>query len=233
MDDAYELAPARRRDDSAMHMPTTSGPGADAEPSVKPSWAKKFEEEKSGNKPERLRGRVVRWNVKGGWGFIHRSDGLGDIFAHQRSLHKTGFRSCADGEEVEFEVEVAASTGKLEAVRVTGPGGAEVIGTERRRRAGGSDSGSDAEEEEKPQPARPEAAAPAAPKPPSRPPTAFVPRGLKRPATGGGGRSIPLPKAKAPKPAETATQSLSLADAAAADVAAAAAAAAREGDGSI
>ncbi|EOD26450.1 hypothetical protein EMIHUDRAFT_205489 [Emiliania huxleyi CCMP1516] len=188
MDDAYELAPARRRDDSAMHMPTTSGPGADAEPSVKPSWAKKFEEEKSGNKPERLRGRVVRWNVKGGWGFIHRSDGLGDIFAHQRSLHKTGFRSCADGEEVEFEVEVAASTGKLEA-----------------------------EEEEKPKPAPAEAAAPAAPKPPSRPPTAFVPRGLKRPATGGGGRSIPLPKAKAPKPAETATQSLSLADAAAAD----------------
>merc|ERR1712087_97572 len=64
-----------------------------------------------------------------GFGFIE-SEGK-DYFVHFTGIDGTGFRSLGDGEEVEFDIEVEASSGKERAVRVTGPGGAPVKGSQR------------------------------------------------------------------------------------------------------
>jgi len=182
----------------------------------KPSWAHNYDKEQAAA-ARRLKGTVVKWNAKAGWGFITRADGLGDIFVHQRSVKRTGFRSLLEGETVEFEVQAGSGAGKLEAVHVTGPGGAEVVGQPEPER--GQDD-SDSDTEGKPRKSRAKADAPAPPIPPpvtSKASTAFMPRNLKRPGapSSGGARSIPLPKPKAMKPA-------ALSDVTAADVAAAA-----------
>lgn len=47
---------------------------------------------------------TVKWfNESKGYGFISRSSG-DDIFVHFSSIEGTGFRTLAEGEEVEFEV---------------------------------------------------------------------------------------------------------------------------------
>lgn len=181
----------------------------------KPSWAHNYEKEQAAA-ARQLKGTVVKWNVAAGWGFITRADGLGDIFVHQRHVKKKGFRSLLEGEAVEFEVQAGTGAGKLEAVHVTGPAGAEVIGQpEPDRRKDDSDS----DTEGKPRKSRTKGDEPTAPPPPSvtsKASTAFMPRNLKRPgAPSGGGRSIPLPKAKAMK-------ATALSDVTAAQVAAAA-----------
>eukprot|EP00967_Tisochrysis_lutea_P002784 scaffold3372_cov29-Tisochrysis_lutea.AAC.1 len=193
-DDAYEIVASRPREE-AVTMPMV--PSLPDEEEAKPSWACQYEKERSAAQ-RRLKGTVAKWDAKG-WGFITRADGMGDIFVHQRSLNKSGFRSLLVGESVEFEAQAGNVAGKLEAVNVTGPGGAEVIGqpssSDDRRR---NESDSDSEEVPKPKhEAEPE-------KPPitSRKTTSFMPRNLKRPNAVPAGRSIPLPKAKMSKTAE-------------------------------
>ncbi|CAJ1437560.1 unnamed protein product [Effrenium voratum] len=57
-----------------------------------------------------------------------------DFFVHYSNIESGGgFRSLADGEEVEFDVEEDAKNGKKYCVRVTGIGGAPVRGTSRPR----------------------------------------------------------------------------------------------------
>ena len=47
---------------------------------------------------------VVRWfSDAKGYGFIKRAEGP-DVFVHHTAIRATGFRSLAEGEEVEFEV---------------------------------------------------------------------------------------------------------------------------------
>ncbi len=47
---------------------------------------------------------TVKWfNDSKGYGFISQSSG-NDIFVHFSSIEGTGFRTLAEGEEVEFEV---------------------------------------------------------------------------------------------------------------------------------
>lgn len=47
---------------------------------------------------------TVKWfNDSKGYGFISQSSG-DDIFVHFSSIEGTGFRTLAEGEEVEFEV---------------------------------------------------------------------------------------------------------------------------------
>ena len=52
-------------------------------------------------------GRVKWFDEKKGFGFIERSGGP-DLFVHFRSITGTGFKTLADGQEVEFEVEEGA-----------------------------------------------------------------------------------------------------------------------------
>lgn len=52
-------------------------------------------------------GRVKWFDEKKGFGFIERAGGP-DLFVHFRSITGTGFRTLADGQEVEFEVEEGA-----------------------------------------------------------------------------------------------------------------------------
>jgi CspA family cold shock protein len=49
---------------------------------------------------------TVKWfNDDKGFGFIAPEDGSKDVFAHHTEIQSEGFRSLAEGERVEFEVE--------------------------------------------------------------------------------------------------------------------------------
>ncbi len=48
---------------------------------------------------------TVKWfNDSKGYGFITRDDTGTDVFVHYTAIQDDGFRSLAEGEEVEFEV---------------------------------------------------------------------------------------------------------------------------------
>ncbi|XP_073980265.1 protein lin-28 homolog isoform X2 [Rhodnius prolixus] len=79
---------------------------------------------------EKRRGRCKWFNVAKGWGFITPDDGGQDIFVHQSVIQMTGFRSLGDDEEVEFECKISEKG--LEATLVSGPEGADCIGSHRR-----------------------------------------------------------------------------------------------------
>ena len=48
---------------------------------------------------------TVKWfNNKKGWGFIVKEDGQ-DIFVHYSAIKGNGFRSLAEGQRVQFDIE--------------------------------------------------------------------------------------------------------------------------------
>ena len=48
---------------------------------------------------------IVKWfSDKKGFGFIEQEGG-GDIFVHHSAINMTGFKTLAEGDRVEFEVE--------------------------------------------------------------------------------------------------------------------------------
>ena len=49
-------------------------------------------------------GKVKWFNETKGFGFIERQDGP-DVFVHFRAINTPGFKTLAEGQEVEFEVE--------------------------------------------------------------------------------------------------------------------------------
>lgn len=53
---------------------------------------------------EKFQGTVKWFNDKKGYGFIEQDSG-GDIFVHHSSIIMDGFRTLAEGERVNFEVE--------------------------------------------------------------------------------------------------------------------------------
>jgi len=123
-EDAYEVSVARNRvDDAALaaHLLPTQ-PDKDEVSEGRPSWARSWEEKKR----PKLTGTCSTWNKKG-WGFIKRDDGASDVFVHQRSILQRGFRSLLEGERVEFDLGKMPD-GRIEAIKVTGPGGEKVQG---------------------------------------------------------------------------------------------------------
>jgi len=76
---------------------------------------------------ETAKGTVKWFDTIKGFGFIAPDDGSGDVFVHQTAIQMEGFRSLADGEQVEYKVETD-NNGRKKAVEVTGPDGAEVQG---------------------------------------------------------------------------------------------------------
>ncbi|XVF58044.1 hypothetical protein PTKIN_Ptkin07bG0030900 [Pterospermum kingtungense] len=84
----------------------------------------------------RMTGKVKWFNDQKGFGFITPDEGGNDLFVHLSSIRSEGFRSLADGEEVEFVIQ--ASEGRTKAVDVTGPNGSPVRGTSRSGCGGGA-----------------------------------------------------------------------------------------------
>ena len=76
-------------------------------------------------------GVVKFFNTKLGYGFVAPNQGGDDLFVHQNNINMEGFRSLADGEAVEFQIEQDPSSGKAKAVNVTGPKGAPPKGAQR------------------------------------------------------------------------------------------------------
>ena len=71
---------------------------------------------------------TVKWfDTTKGFGFVAPDNGDPDVFVHQTVIKMEGFRSLADGEAVEFEVE-EGDDGRRRATAVTGPDGADCTG---------------------------------------------------------------------------------------------------------
>lgn len=60
---------------------------------------------------ERITGTVKWFNAGKGYGFISR-DGGPDVFVHQSAIQAEGYRTLAEGQRVEFEVEQDAKGAK-------------------------------------------------------------------------------------------------------------------------
>lgn len=103
---------------------------------------------------------TIRFNSTKGYGFITPSDGTGDLFVHQTDIQAEGFRSLAEGEEVEYVAQVrprglvgtcsmnyahslpqTGNDGRMKAVQVTGPNGAAPRGAPRQGGFGGGGGG--------------------------------------------------------------------------------------------
>ena len=50
-----------------------------------------------------MKGKVKWFNESKGFGFIEQDDGK-DVFVHYSAIEGAGFRTLAEGDEVEFEV---------------------------------------------------------------------------------------------------------------------------------
>lgn len=88
----------------------------------------------------RVAGTVKFFDVVKGFGFIRPDDGSSDVFVHQTSIHADGFRSLAEGEPVEFTLEMDTKKGKTFASNVTGPDGKYVQGAPRQERRNSYDN---------------------------------------------------------------------------------------------
>lgn len=63
------------------------------------------------------RGKVKWFNDAKGFGFISNDDGSGDVFAHFSAIASEGFKTLAEGDVVEFDVETSSKGPKAANVR--------------------------------------------------------------------------------------------------------------------
>lgn len=52
-----------------------------------------------------MRGTVKWFSDQKGYGFIQPEDGSNDVFVHYSEIQMAGFKTLAEGDEVEFDVE--------------------------------------------------------------------------------------------------------------------------------
>ena len=64
------------------------------------------------------KGKVKWFNDAKGYGFIEPQDGSTDVFVHFSAIAMEGFRTLAEGQEVEFEVEPGERGGAANVSRV-------------------------------------------------------------------------------------------------------------------
>jgi len=62
------------------------------------------------------RGKVKWFNDQKGFGFIEQEGGGADVFVHYSSITGDGFKTLAEGEEVEFELTQGPKGAKAENV---------------------------------------------------------------------------------------------------------------------
>jgi CspA family cold shock protein len=62
------------------------------------------------------RGRVKWFNDQKGYGFIEQEEGGGDVFVHYSNINGDGFKTLAEGEEVEFDLTQGPKGAKAENV---------------------------------------------------------------------------------------------------------------------
>jgi len=74
--------------------------------SLKPGWASATTHTGAHGgiqQVERLKGTVKWFNNAKGYGFIGREDGA-DVFVHYSAITSEGYKSLAEGDQVEFEI---------------------------------------------------------------------------------------------------------------------------------
>jgi len=52
-----------------------------------------------------MKGKVKWFNDQKGFGFITQEDGSKDLFVHHSSIQGSGFKTLAENQEVEFDVQ--------------------------------------------------------------------------------------------------------------------------------
>jgi cold shock protein len=72
--------------------------------------------EQSERKGSMAKGKVKWFNDSKGFGFIEQEEGS-DVFVHHSSIEAEGFRSLAEGDQVEFEIEQGPKGPKAARVR--------------------------------------------------------------------------------------------------------------------
>jgi protein lin-28 len=77
-----------------------------------------------------MQGNCKFFNSQKGFGFITGQDGT-EYFVHYTAINAEGHKSLAEGEPVQFDLQVNPSNGKQCAANVSGPGGAPVQGAPR------------------------------------------------------------------------------------------------------
>mmetsp|Transcript_11023 Transcript_11023/g.22382 ORF Transcript_11023/g.22382 Transcript_11023/m.22382 type:complete len:114 (-) Transcript_11023:194-535(-) len=80
-------------------------------------------------------GYVKFFNAEKGFGFI--AGETEDYFVHYTAIQSEGFKTLAENEKVEFDLQPDARSGGLKAANVTGPGGAPVQGQPKPERGSG------------------------------------------------------------------------------------------------